>query len=57
MKPRMLKIKNTQRNIHRVIKWLGLDCTFSGTFSGRYRGYKLSRGKEIIFVFLAKGDK
>lgn len=48
---RKISMKWTDRNISRIIKWLGLDCDFAGFFGGRYSGYKSGNGKIITFYF------
>jgi len=47
-----IKIKWTQANIDRVHRLLGITSSWSGFFSGRYKGYKLAEnGRYIKFCF------
>jgi len=55
MTVRKLKVKATQRNVNRVIKWLGLECSMTGFFtSEKYEGYKTCGNKEMIFNIKVK---
>lgn len=62
---RTLKMPLTLRNLSRIIKWLDLDCDFSGHFrskNGKYAGYKTSshitsNPTYIMFLFTKHPNK